>query len=139
MSDEARQAAHPNLRRGNPSARQSEQAALDQQRERYADTSQLAADDLMEGTKRVYGKLLALAEAQLDLAIRQRGEPQRVLVDVAKELRQTADKLHEFILAHKGAAETEQFFADLAARLDPVATRLEVAARPAPVASARPA
>jgi hypothetical protein len=136
---EQRQDAHPNLRRGNPSARASEQQTLDEQRERYDDTTRAAEDDVVEGTRRVYARLLALAEAQLDRAIRQRGEPQRVLVDVAKELRQTADTLHEYELAHRGSAEQAHFFATLATQLDPIAARLEAAARPAPVASARPA
>lgn len=100
---------------------------------------QKIADEIIEASstgnmllaaRRVHGKQLALAERLLDKALRARGEPPRILVEVSRELRQTSERLEDLIKTQSAAAEAEQFFADLDAHLAAAAPGLADGARP---------
>jgi len=86
--------------------------------------------EMLEAQRQVYGKLLALADRHLDRALRSRGDPPRVLIEVARELRQTADRLYDLIKSQSATSEAESFFAELDTHLEVVASRLEAGARP---------
>jgi len=80
----------------------------------------------------IHASLTILASGLLKRSARQRATvPERAVMDVVKEFRQTQEAVNEARKARGAVAEVEDFFATLDSRLEEATTRLEASLRPA--------
>jgi glycosyltransferase A (GT-A) superfamily protein (DUF2064 family) len=90
-------------------------------------TEQAAFESPVTAQKRIYAKLMRVLDEQLNAQLRARGGDKRQMmsstVDLAKEVRQTADRVLEVIRAEGATAQADEFFAQLGVRLSAAGVR----------------
>lgn len=131
---------HPNskasLKRGGGEATQDfrtnrmETVIAERNAEAEAIVDYARSGEMLRAQREVYGKLLAVANQSLDRAMHTRGTPNRIMVDISRELRSTAGEIRGLIEAESTTADAAAWFSDLDSHLQTVAERLEAGARP---------
>lgn len=126
---------HPNLRRAPPATAEDGhrlQAAFRETKANDERIAQRVIEDPDAALEEIHASITVLTSALLRRAARNRATmPDKALMDIVREFRQTQEALNEARRARGAVAEVQEFFAQMDARLEETASRLEACIQPA--------